>query len=497
MSFDSWWNGVAASLSNLYASLFSSTNVANRGTQNRSDNTRRDLTFPETANYDLLINLYNNTEPGYKLGAFLCSPIIDLPLNFMGFPHFSYEETQSEFWNEELDYYNEKFIMIKQQIQLLANLTGTLAVFPWFSSETSRVNWRFIKSKDISDILIDPKTKQYAGFITTLYYQFYMDNDSVLYNFKEKTKYTKNKIQIIRTGVLPPGINQNTTRKNPTGILPILFCNRKIEGDFEGHSEIEGIIPLIKAYAQVSKSAHENVMNIKAKLIQEVNDKAEWLANNGYTDITEISIENKDFVINKFGKEKTDILVPQHVISNFIEMLNLDYWGIVQKTGIPEMLMGLQMVGNASSPETQMTAFKAYVGRLQNQYNNPYDALIIATLGLIGLAYNQVSPEKVNIMWNAIDSMTETERSIIFKNYADSLQELLIAKAINRETVFNVIKDLLGDKMTDNYDDFLEAIKEDGELSAYIEQEYMDMRAGGKGGAGKGEEDDKNNDEEE
>jgi hypothetical protein len=499
MGFSDWWNGVAASLSNLYSSLFSSSSSVNRGTVGRSDNARVDLTFPETANYDLLINLYNNTEPGYKLGAFLCAPVIDIPLNFMGFPHFEFEDNQEEFWDEQLEYYNEKFVIIKQNIQLLANLIGTLAVFPWFEASTGRVKWRFIKSKDISDVLIDPSTKQYSGFVTTVYYQFYTMDDKTLYNFKEKTTYTKSKIIVTRSGILPRGITQSVIRKNPTGILPVLFCNRKIEGDFEGHSEIEKIIPLIKAYSQVNKVAHENCLNMKAKLVQEVSDVNTWLSNNGYDDLSEVSIENKDFIVNKAGAEKTEVIVPQHVIENFEKILNIDYWGICQTTGVPEMLWGLQMVGNASSPETQKSSFIAYIGKLQAQYYNPYHELITATLGLIGLAYNMTPPEKINIPWNDIDSLTETERSIIFKNYSDAIMQLLNSKAISRRTAYNILKELLKDKVEISYEDFEAAIKADGELSSYLDQAYYDMKNDGTGNGNSDDDnqDDENNDEEE
>lgn len=475
MSWTSWFSNT---MSNIYNFLFPSTttlNPTNSGMISRGSNTKIDLTFPNTVNYDFLMGLYDNTEAGYKLGGFLCHSVISIPLAFMGFPHFDVEDWKKvknkKFWEKQFKYYNEKFIYMKKQIQLICHAAGTVLVFPWFDSKSGNVRWLFILPKHVTKIMTDIVTKEVSGLITSIEYEFYDDKDKLCY-FTEEKKYTRTQIETRRKGILPSGVNASEIRRNPTGILPVIFTNERKPDEFEGHSELERILPLIKAYAQVSQVAHENVLNIKPKQIQSVNDYEAWKAANGITDTSTFSIENKDLILNKAPDEKTEVIVPQHVVTNFTDILKLDFWGIIEGSGIPEICFGMQMVGNAASPEVQIKVLLAYTGQKQDQVDTPYVQLVTATMGLIAMAYNQTLPEEIVNVWNCLDSLTDVERSTIFKNYGDTLQKLIDSNAVSLEFVHKLLLSLTEELVEPNFEKFKKQLQEFSSLRSYLDQAY-------------------------
>jgi len=465
---------------NIYSTLFPSatSTVSNSMTHSRSANTSVDLTCPDTVNYDLAMALYYNTKSGYKLGAFFCHSIISLPLIFMGVPHFDIEiqktKKQENYWRDRLNYYNDKYFMLKKEIQKITHITGTLAVFPWFDSKSGFVRWNFIKSKYISDIYINPDTQQLTGIVTSINYTFKWDN-GIIYNFIEKKIYRKDKIITTRTGQIPEGIKSSEIRRNPTGILPVIFTNDKEVGKFEGHSEFEKILPIIKAYSQINIRAHEEAANMKAKLIQTVKNKADWLTANGYTDISEISIENNDFILN-VEDEKTEIIVPTGLLENNLSLMKMDYHCLVETEGIPEIWWGLKSVGNHASSEQEAKVGLAYVAEKQEQSHNPYVDLATATINLDAMAYNQNPPEDVKITWNELNTLTEVERSQVFDNWCNGIQKLTTAHAITMEGVHALLLELTDNKITDNFEEFKKQVEEYGTLRSMLEQEYGGMR---------------------
>lgn len=467
------WNSVFP------ASVSSSTGTSNTVNRSRGSSVSRDLTFPTTVNYDLCMNLYYNSKAGYKLGGHLCFNPISVPLCFQGIPHFNVDDwdmiSNTEFWEKKFKFYNEKYIINKQNIQKLCHITGTVAIWPWFDSKAGHVKWEFILSKYITDILLDIKTKQYAGIVTTIEYQFNDETGKIRY-FEEKKKYTISKIIINRTGNLPEGLRSQEIYRNPIQRLPIFFLNDFEPGEFEGHSDLERIIPLIMAYSDINKRIHEEGMNHRAKLLQEIEDRNTWMANNGFTDLADINIDDIDFILNKAGIEKTEIIVPQRLVDNLMLILKNDFHGIVEGSGIPEICWGLKTEGNHASAAEQMGVLLSFVGKKQIQETNPYYELWESTLFLEAMAYNQKIPENLTISWDNLDSLTEVERSEIFKNWADGITKLIENHAIDLEGVHTLLIELTKNKITDKFEDFKKQIKEYGTIISMLEQEYGGMR---------------------
>jgi hypothetical protein len=490
-------NTSAEWFSNIWNTLFptaSSTGIStantttNRITTRRGTKTTVNLRYPETVNYDLAMDLYYNRKAGYKFGAFFCYSIIAIPLTFMGFPHFDVknwnEVNNSKWWKERFEFYNDNYIMTKQGIQKLSHITGTVGIYPWFDSKAGYVKLYFIKNKYITDIYTNPDTQELTGLRTEIYYMFTW-KDGKDYNFSEVKTYTKSKITTVRTGSYPPEIRKSETKRNPLGKLPVIFTNDKEPGEFEGHSDFERITPIVKAYSEVNLTAHEEVANQRAKLIQQVNDKDAWLKANGYDNIEDVSIEDVDFILNKEGEE-TDIKVPENLVDNHVKLMNLDYWNLSQTSRIPEIFWGLQATGNHASAGRQDKYGLAFVKSKQQQADQPYKELAEDIMILDAMAYNQTVPENIICTWDDFDSMTETEKAEVFDKWSSGIQKLVDSHAIDLQGVHEMLRELTKNKIEEDYEIFKKQIAEYGTLRSMLEQEYGGMRDFQRGDNGDG-----------
>lgn len=476
-----WWASIwqslfpTASTSGIDSTSSTTTNTL---TKRRGTKSTINLTFPTTIDYDYAMDLYYNRKPGYKLGAFFCYSIIAIPLTFMGFPHFDVEDWKKvknkKWWEIRFKFYNEKMIIDKQDIQKLCHITGTVGVFPWFDSKAGFVKLYFIKSKYITDIYTNPDTQELTGIKTEIKYIFNWE-DGKEYNFTEVKIYTKNQVKTIRTGIFPPGIRGTEIKRNPNGELPVFFTNDRERGEFEGHSDFQRIVPLVKAYADILLEAHEEVLNMKAKLIQKVENLNKWLQANGYNNVDEVSIENVDFVLN-VGEETTDIIVPQHLIENHIKILNLYFWNIIETARIPEIFMGKNMSGNHASAGKQDKYGLAFVAAKQQQAHPQYVKLANIIIKLDAMAYNQNPPENIICTWDDFDSMTEVERAEVFDKWCAGFQKLGDNHGIDMQGIHAMLLQLTKGMITEDYKNFKKQVEEYGSLRAFLEQDYGGMK---------------------
>jgi len=477
-------------LNDLYNTLFNpDKNLESNNTRkSRSSPAKIDLTFPETVDACFTRGLWNNTISGYKLGAQLCRPPIAVPLAFMGFPHFDLEDWDvtgnQEFWRERFNFYNTKYMMLKLLIQLMCHRDGTFGIFPWFDANKGFVRWKFIKPEYIPDggVITDPETEDIIAIITEIQYYF-IGLSGRQYIYTEKKQYTENRIITSRMGDIPPGMRTEMIRNNPIKKLPIFFTNNKEPGEFEGHSDLQPIVPHVKAYSSINKVAHEELANNGTKLVQYGSDDAKtWAKNNGFAgpdgdlDPDLISIENIDFIYNLYEKEKSEFITPAGIVDSHINLLELDFKNIYQGSGLPEMLWGGKITGNHATAQEQMSVLLSFVRGKQNQADPPYDDLINNTMLLEAIANNQMKPEGIMNIWNDLDSLTEVERSQIFDNYAAGVQKLLDSYSIDLQTAHKLLRELTKGVVTSDYDDFKKQIEEYGSMKSFLEQEYINMR---------------------
>jgi len=476
MSLTSW-------IADLWDTLFpSSTDIStdNDMVISRRTTSTVDLTFSDTVNTELTKKIFYNTLPGYKLGGQLCATPILVPLAFMGLPHFSIKDIEkmrnSEFWEKRFEFYNEKYIKDKQNLHLLNHRDGTVIIWPWFDSQKGFVRWKYINPLYVTRAFIDPMTDEILGFVTVINYYFYgLPNRE--YNYTETTTFTKEKVFISRTGDIPPGMRTEEIKRNPIGIIPIIFTNNREPGEFGGRSDLERILPHIKIYSEINYRAHEEVYGMRTKLVQEADDVTAWRKNNNMTDITDVSIDALDFIINKKDKEKSEFITPKNLIDNHQKLLEIDFKNIVEGGLMPEIFWGGKASsGNRASSEEHKQVLFSYVKKKQNQLNDPYNELLFCTVYLDSIAYIETIPEETEVTWNDLDAMSKKEKSEIFKNYADGLDKMLNNHSIDLESAHKIIQELLPGIVTIDFDEFVKQIKEYGNIASFLDGEYTDQK---------------------
>jgi len=338
------------------------------------------------------------------------------------------------------------------------------------------VRWKHIKPETVYKYIVDPDTNDLKALITKETITYYRENGKLSIYSEQKT-YTEQKIIISRSGSPPENINKSEIKRNPVKMLPIVFANNRESGEIEGNSDYERIISYIKAYSEINKSAHETLINIGPKLVQYASDIDKWLAQNGYDSTSDVDISTVDFIGNVYEKEKTEFIIPQKIIDGHLSLMKNGFINMVEATGIPEIVWGVKMQGNHASAQEQMGVLLSFVDDKQRQAEVPYYQLMRATLLLEAIANTQKAPENIIISWNDLDSLNEVERSEIFKNWSDGLAKLLEYKSIDLQSAHNLLFNLTNGKITVNYEDFKEGIKEYGTLYAFLEQEYFDIRS--------------------
>lgn len=443
-----------------------------------------DFTYPDTIDTRITRGLWHNALQGYKLGAQLCYNPISVPLSFMGVPTFFLPDSNVpdyDFWVERFLFYNNALIKDKQNIQLLCHRDGTVGVYPWFDSKDGRVKLRWILPEDIKKIITDIETDEIKAIITEVRIQYYENNIDTYRIFDQKIIYTQSTIEIRRTGDIPVGLRTNIIRNNPTG-LPIFFRNNCEPREFDGHSDYERIVPHIYAYSQINEKAHQYVNNLGPKLVQAGDNVDSWLRNNGFInnqgipDVGEVEIQTVDFIFNKLEKEKSEFIIPSGLVDNHLLLLKLDFWNIVQTSGIPEICWGLKTEGNHASAQEQMGILLSFVSGKQIQADNPYYDLLNKIIKLESIANTKKIPIDVGLSWNDLDVMTKVEKSEMFKNFADGISKLSESAGIDLQTIHNFLIELTKGKVETDYKTFEKQVKEYGTIKSYLEQEYIDIR---------------------
>ena len=466
------------SLSNLYNRIFSSGSTDNSNFIRRTSPAKVDLTFDDTMNVEFFRNLYHNTMSGFKLGAALCYNPIAVPLSFMGFPHFDLDDwdpVNQDFWRERLDFYNDKYILAKKNIQLMCHRDGTIIIWPWFDASVNYVRWKFIKPEYVSRKTTDPDTDELTGLVTSINYLFQSLNGK-LYNYVEERIYTKKTIIINRTGAVPPELNTQDVRRNPIGILPIIFANNREPGEFEGRSDLGRMVPYVKAYSEINLRAHENEKNQGPKLVQKVSNADKWLATNSHLgEPSEMDISSVDFVLNIEG-EDTKFEIPTGLNANATELMRNDFHIIVEQSSIPEICWGLKTTGNHATSEEQMGLLFAFVMTKQTQADPSYLILMNATNKLEAMANMQTAPEGLKAVWGDLSTLTELEKATIFSDYATGFEKLLASNAIDLQSVHTQLYELTNGMVTSDYDQFVLQVKEYGLMKAFLAQDDITQR---------------------
>jgi hypothetical protein len=398
--------------------------------RSRRSPTPIDWTDSLQVNTELTKGLYHNTYPGIKLGGVFAFNIIAVPVSFMGFP---IPRSASEAVQDQLDLIVESMTDEMKAIHIQSHREGTIWIWPKYAN--NKLIWEFIPDDAVTDIIRDISTGEVIKVITK--------EDIILSVSEGKTAkitrkrvFTKTRFTLEYTGEVPVGLRGRVTR-NPAHVLPIAFANNADGGISRGHSDYTRVLPDIKNYHDIDLAESSILAKFSPKMIVDnVKDVEEYAKTQGYTgaaDLFEnIELGKIDIVINQ-DEEKTSFVIPERATESLRKKLQQIYHKILEGTGLPEIVLGLNASGNDSSVEQQMATLMAYVEAKREQKNRPYTELFRASLELLLMQSSDLTIE-----WNQLDAVSEQVRSEIFKNFSEGMSAIIGKAGMTKEQLFKM-----------------------------------------------------------
>lgn len=381
------------------------------------------------ANAELTQGLYHNSFPGMKLAGALCYGPIATPVSFMGIPvPVAEDENHQDDVNEIIELFHSQFSKIHTQ----SHREGTIWLWPKYSAEKKALLWEFIPDVVVTDIVEDIHTRDIIKLITDEEIQITTDYNTVK-NVRRRREFTSETITFTWSGDVPAGV-ENEVFANPIGILPIPFANNKDGEGHRGHSDYERIIPDLKDYHDIDLAQSNMLAKFKVKQVQDFSTSVDdWLNNNGYSSIDEVEVATTDFIMNKFGEEKTEYLFPTRAYEAWEEALKRKFKKIVEGSGMPEILWGIATDGNHASAESDLDTFIQYVKDKREQHNISYVTLFNASFLLLNLAGVINFIPEIKIKWNDLSSVSEKTKADIFKAFSEGVAALINSAGMTKE----------------------------------------------------------------
>jgi len=430
----------------------------------------RDWTEQWTINSELTRGLYHNSFPGLKLAGALAHKPIAIPILLMGLPIPKCDDPQTQLEAIKVieDHADECHMN-----HLNSHLDGTSWVWPFYSAKLQKDCWEFIPDDTISDILRDVQTGELQAIITDEQILI-----STAYNVqgyvRRRRTFTREavKIEWLENTMAIQGLEAGIF-KNITGDLPIHFPNEADGDRIRGYSEYECMLSDLKNYHDTDLALSELITKFSPKMIQEVQDVDEWKANNGITNIDEIDIASRDFIINLFGKEKTTFEWPAGAQAAGLAKLSQIFWKIVQASPIPEILFGTKVEGSQGSNDNQIDSAIQFVESKQRMKNNPYKRLVESTMRLRNIiSFKQTQPVVKSIQWNALDLISESAKATILTNFASGIAALINSAGITKPMVWKMFKKAYPESTDDDYQTFCDGLGEMAKHKAFAAAPY-------------------------
>ena len=394
-----------------------------------------DMTEGFVVNDALTKGIYRNTYPGLKLAGFGFN-IINVPVSFMGLP---VPVVQGE--SEENKALVEKIVTDRtteiRAIHTQCHRDGTVWIYPQMIN--GDLTWRALPDQTVTKVVRDVSSGEIIQVTT--------EEEIVLRRLQEETEatitrtviYSEARITTTYQGdsMSPP----NTTTINTAGVLPIPFANNADINEIRGHSEYERILADLKNYHDIDLAESTDLAKFKTKMVQTVKDMAAWLSNNGLTagDLSDLDIAANDFILN-LTEETTEFIFASDAINGYEQKLRTIFHKLVELSGIPEIAWGLKTEGNLASVEENMAILMNFCQDKQEQKIEPYTTLINASIRLMTMAGQMPEIGPVEITWDALEATSEQTKSVIFRNYAESISRLIDQAGMTREQLFRFWK---------------------------------------------------------
>jgi hypothetical protein len=430
-----------------------------------------DMTENIKINGELTRALVHNTYPGFKLAGALAYGPIHTPVSIMGIPVPSVE---NETIKKLLDEFIQSNITKFDAIHAACHGDGTIWVWPYFNAKKQTADIELIIDDKISDVIIDIQTNEIVKIISSEQITVQVDFGKTAIFNRKRTWDTKQIIDEID--------GKKTIMKNPLGIIPICFSNEPDIGRVRGHSDLERIIPDLKAYHDVKNQWATVLSKMKPFLKQSTDKVSDWLKNNGISDLTKININNMDFVVNKSVGEDTAFVFPVGAGQEYEKYLTVSFYAIVQGSSIPEIAWGLVSTGNHASAEEQMERLMSYCRKKQRQATGPWLQVFQAISAIIARANILPSENDILISWNRLESLSESTKAEIFDKISSAIEKLTNSGTPG-PIIYAKLKEFYPESTISTYEEYRALRQDAAKFNQFNKASYLDaLDAAGQAG---------------
>ena len=153
--------------------------------------------------------------------------------------------------------------------------------------------WEIIPDTSITTVMRDIKTGDVSKIIAEEQMSISLD-EMTTGNVVRKRTFTRDMIKTEWTQSTLPIPLENEILPNIARELPIHFANNADASEVRGHSDYERIVYDLKNYHDIELAQAETLAKFRPKLIINTKQASTWLANNGYSGISDIDVSKAD-----------------------------------------------------------------------------------------------------------------------------------------------------------------------------------------------------------
>ena len=439
----------------------------NKTRQRRMNRGVVDWTEGMVVDRSLTYGLYHNEYNGMKLAGSLAFSPIAIPVWFMGLP---VAESENDTIQAMLNELTEEYSTLMQQMHTECHRDGTLWVWPYFDAEKRKVRWEIIPDDGVQ-VLRDPRTGDVTKIIIEQQLTVTIDSGMTTGTVVKKRIFTRDSVTTTWTQSTLRETPANETMPNVARVLPIPFANNADATEVRGHSDYERIVYDLKNYHDIELAQAEVLSKFRPKLIIETKQASTWLANNGFSGISDIDVSKADLFLNVEG-EKTSVLFADNAWQAYESALKRTFRKIVEGSVVPEICWGLKSEGNHASVEEQMGMLLLFVEGKREQKTASYRDLFTASIRLMGIARMQAVDPDIEIKWGSLDKLSAKTKAEVFKAFADGAARLVDGGSATKKQLYKLWNNLYPAATIETYDEFVQGLSEMAKHKQFRDADY-------------------------
>lgn len=392
----------------------------------------RDTTGTIVANTALLEGLYHGTVPELQFASPFANVPINVPVALVGIPTPTADDDATK---ERLKLLiaekTDEFPIIERDKLIY----GTAWRWPRYDARRNLAVWEAIPDDCIEAIEYDV----ISGEIVAIYTHDKFTVSSGRDKTEQRERYrkiTRERIEVKWVG--PKGTLSDSSGANPFGHLPRPFGHDCNNGEWRGHSVYGRILRVMKAYHEIKLKQMQILAEFNPKLIHNVSDVKEWMANNGYTSIDAIDSDvfSSTFFLNKQGAEKTEMLyLASDATGGHDKAAKELEKAMIVGSNIPELFWGGLATGNAASTDIQKDQVIQYIQSLQTEDSTQYEGIFNDSLEILSFVEMR-SYGKCMMAWDKIDMMSEETKAKVLQTVAGAISSVVTSCGGTKDDVF-------------------------------------------------------------